>query len=60
MKIKPQDNFSSEVDPYNPLFSKTDSSAMSNAIKNGSLDFGDLKSGNSNMGSSPGMDSEKI
>ena len=30
---------------------------MSNAIKNGSLDFGDLKSGTS--GFSPGMESEK-
>ena len=30
---------------------------MSNAIKNGSLDFGDLKSGTS--GFSPGMESDK-
>ena len=34
-------------DPYNPIFSKTDSSIMSNAFKNGSIDFGDLKSGGS-------------
>ena len=36
---------------------------MSSAYKNGSLDFGDLKSGTSAYGSnkmsSPGMDSEK-
>jgi len=62
MKIVPaRDNFTSEAfghqDPYNNQFSKTDNSAMSNAIKNGSLDFGDLKSGTS--GFSPGMESEK-
>ena len=32
------------MDPYNQQFSRTDASAMSNMIKNGSLDFGELKS----------------
>ena len=64
MKIPARDNFTSEVlgkeDPYNPVFSKTDNSIMSNAIKNGSLDFGDLKSGGSGfVSSSPGLESEK-
>jgi len=31
---------------------------MSNAIKNGSLDFGELKSGTSGFGASPGFQSE--
>jgi len=30
-------------DPYNSQFAKTDSQAMTNLIKNGGLDLGDLK-----------------
>lgn len=51
-------DFSSEAanNPYNPNFSKTDGSAMSSLIKNGSLDFGELKSGgSSNFNASPGF-----
>jgi len=59
MKIPPiKDNFTSEslgADPYNAQFSKTDNSVMSNHIKNGSLDFGDLKSGGSSGMPSPGF-----
>ena len=29
-------------DPFNAQFSKTDATAMSNMVKNGNLDFGDL------------------
>ena len=67
-RVTPSQNFSSEskaevAEPYNLNFSKTDASAMSSAYKNGSLDFGDLKSGTSAYGSnkmsSPGMESEK-
>lgn len=49
---------SSTNDPYNMQFSKTDASAMSNALKSGSIDFGDLKSGNSSnaFGNSPGFE----
>ena len=42
-------------DPYALKFSKTDASAMSSLYKNGSLDFGDLRSGSSGMGSKPGQ-----
>jgi hypothetical protein len=47
-------------DPYMANFSKTDASAMSSLMKNGSLDFGDLKSGNtsSNFNASPGFQNE--
>jgi len=57
-------DFSSEAagkgDPYVTNFSKTDASAMSSMMKNGSLDFGDLKSGNtsSNFNASPGFQNE--
>jgi len=57
-------DFTSEVaakgDPYVTNFSKTDASAMSSMMKNGSLDFGDLKSGNtsSNFNASPGFQNE--
>jgi len=63
MKIQPaHNNFTNEddnIDPYNPAFSKTD---MSSVLKNGSLDFGDLKSGaSSGFGESPsGFESEKV
>lgn len=45
-------------DPYNMQFSKTDASAMSNALKSGSIDFADLKSGGSSnaFGNSPGYE----
>ena len=64
MKIQPiNNNFTNESskempDPYNSQFSKTDTSAFG-GIKNGSLDFGDLKSGGSAQ--SPGfqIESEK-
>jgi serine/threonine-protein phosphatase 2A regulatory subunit B'' len=51
--MKPaHNNFTNEAfgsgDPYNSAFSKTDNTLMSKGIKNGSLDFGDLKSGESN------------
>jgi len=67
MKITPaqHNNFTSEAvaannDPYSSQFSKTDASAMSKAIKNGSLDFGDLKSGggSSAFADSPNLKSE--
>ena len=50
-------------DPYNMQFSKSDASAMSSIIKNGSLDFSDLRSGNNSGtykrdGKSPAMISE--
>jgi hypothetical protein len=53
MQIKPtHNNFTNDAygqpDPYNSAFSKTDTSLMSKGVKNGSLDFGDLKSGDSN------------
>jgi hypothetical protein len=57
-----QNNFINETaassDPYNVQFSKTDASAMSNALKSGSIDFGDLKSGGSSnaFGNSPGYE----
>ena len=45
-------------DPYNLQFSKTDATSMSNALKSGSIDFGDLKSGGSSnaFGNSPGYE----
>ena len=45
-------------DPYNAQFAKTDASAMSGALKSGSIDFGELKSGGSSnaFGSSPGYE----
>ena len=42
-------------DPYNAQFSKTDASAMSAAFQSKSIDFGDLKSGGSSYGGSPGF-----
>ena len=49
-------------DPYNDKFSRTDASAMSSMIKNGSLDFGDLKSGSSGgfKGGTPNATSDKL
>lgn len=49
-------------DPYNDKFSRTDASAMSSMIKNGSLDFGDLKSGSSSgfKGGTPNVTSDKL
>ena len=49
-------------DPYNDKFSRTDASAMSSMIKNGSLDFGDLKSGSSAgfKGGTPNITSDKL
>jgi len=63
MRVQPvTNNFTSAAelanDPYNTQFSKTDASAMSNAIKNGSLDFGDLKSSTGFNADSPAMKSE--
>ena len=57
-----KNNFMNEAaannDPYNLQFSKTDASAMSNALKSGSIDFGELKSGGSSnaFGNSPGYE----
>lgn len=50
MQIKPtHNNFTNEAfvnnDPYNSQLSKTDGSVLSKGVKNGSLDFGDFKSG---------------
>lgn len=58
MRIQPaQNNFTSEVfnqqDPYNSAFSKTDTSLLSKGSKNGSLDFGELKSGTESTGFNP-------
>lgn len=50
-------------DPYNDKFARTDAgSAMSSMIKNGSLDFGDLKSGSSAgfKGGTPNITSDKL
>jgi hypothetical protein len=60
-RVPAQNNFTNEFaknDPYNEGFAKTDASAMSSMIKSGSLDFGDLKSGNSGYGS-PAVASDK-
>lgn len=61
-----QNNFTSEVfnqqDPYNAAFSKTDTSLLSKNTKNGSIDFGDLKSGDESSGFAPSpmnFDNEK-
>jgi hypothetical protein len=46
-------------DPYSNQFSKTDASAMSAMMKNGSLDFGDLNSkGGSSLGPPGGIISD--
>lgn len=45
-------------DPYSAQFSKTDASAMSQMMKNGSLDFGDLQSKGDSSIVSPGLQSQ--
>ena len=62
-RVSPQNQVTMESklspDPYSQQFSKTDASAMSGLLKNGSLDFGELKSGNSKMSSPFGAESDK-
>lgn len=46
-------------DPYSAQFSKTDASAMSAMMKNGSLDFGDLNSKGGSSLAVPDQESNK-